>query len=82
MPSDPITRYFERVDRALSGATDAQKIALIETELRKWLGRFAEFQEIIDSGREMPARYAGATAYDFHETFAGLAARRPQKGAA
>lgn len=81
MPN-PVTRYFERVDRALSGATEEQKIALIETETRKWRNRFTEFQGIVDSGQPIPDRYAGATSYDFHETFAGLSARLPKKEAA
>lgn len=79
---EPVTRYFQKVDRALAGASHDQKIALIAAETRKWESRYIEFQTICASNEPMQGKYKGAHANDFIFTLNGLSERVPRKEAA
>lgn len=80
--SKSITDYFQKVDRALAGASHDQKIALIAAETRKWESRYLEFQTICASNEPMPGKYKGAHANDFIFTLNGLSERMPRREAA
>lgn len=73
---DRTARYCERLDAELAKLKDdAQRCALCQRELEKWLDRYRLWADAVDSGR-LDATEGGATAWDYTLTIAAIDKRR------
>jgi hypothetical protein len=69
-----IDGYFQRVETRLKALDPVQARAFLDAQVERWTGEFQTFMSAIDSGAPIPPRFAGADAFDFHDTLARLGA--------
>lgn len=73
-----VARYFELVDAYLANVPLNERDTLISREIAKQEKLFERFQEKVDQGLPTSPE---VTAFDFHETLAGLERRRAKRAA-
>lgn len=69
-----IEAYLARVDAELARRDPEGRAEFLDRLTEQWIARYADFQARVGRGAPTPA---GATAFDYVETIAGLDQRMP-----